>query len=66
MVGHTFSLVRTITSDTNSRTRVVTVMATLAPSSGSSANGANITAASGGYVKGRSIPPCVAKNTPSP
>ena len=50
---------------TMSRTSVVRVIAMLAASSDSNANGAKATAASGGYVNGRSSPPRVWNVTPS-
>ena len=63
--GHTTSRVSTITVDAISSTRVVRVIATLAAASDSRANGENATAASGGYVNGRSRPPRVWNAAPS-
>jgi hypothetical protein len=54
-----------MTVDAINSTRVVRVIATLATLSDSHANGENTTAASGGYVKGRSRPPRVWNIAPS-
>ena len=63
--GQTSRRVSTITVDAINSTNVVTVIAALATGSGSRANGAKATAASGGYVNGRSSPARVSNIAPS-
>src|SRR4051794_41830694 len=57
VLGHTSSRLSTITVDAISSTRVVRVIAMLATSRDSHANGENATAASGGGGKRRANPP---------
>jgi hypothetical protein len=63
--GHTSKRVNTTTVDAMSSSSVVSVIAMLAAWSGSHAKGEKTTAASGGYVNGRSRPARVWNIAPS-